>query len=163
METSQHQLILSKPKPREQAPPGVYEATFESFEDLGEQAYGGYAAKPTLRLHFGLNKLDSKGEFFSASTLATASLHRKSKLHSIVLALLGSVPDRLDMSALEGRLCRVIISQRRDEQGRLWANIDTILSAETQPQSSTPPGFLFDSFVKRAGHDFTLPAKEENL
>ena len=156
-------LILKQPSSyHTPAPQGVYEAGLESWEDLGVRDYGAGRPRHMLRLWMLLNHLDAKGEPYRVSILCTASLHRKSKLYSVVLALNdGVVPTELNLDFLLGALCQVIVSHRKDEQGRTWANIDSVLRPAAKSPAVPPKGFLFDPYANRqAGEDFTLaPAK----
>jgi hypothetical protein len=54
------------------------------------------------------------------------SLHEKAKLHDIVRAALGKVPDELDLQQLLGRPVLVEVIHRKDSQGRTWANIGSV-------------------------------------
>lgn len=142
--------------------PGLHEGGLVGVEDLGTHDYGN-GARPMLRLTFVINERDERGQALEVSTLATPSLHPKSKLFSFASVLLGGpVPAELSMDDLIGLPCQLVISHRQDKQGRTWPSVDQLLPAPAPAGTFTAAAAFRGEMAARrfpqaAGQTFVLP------
>jgi hypothetical protein len=106
-----------------------------------------------LELNFIVDQLHAQtGQPLEIRCLCNATLYRKSKLYSIVTALIGVVPDTLNLDDLVGKTCRLSIVNRPGKKGTgVYSNIEQFgppakINSPSTPQPATP------------GQNFTLPA-----
>jgi hypothetical protein len=156
-------IVLNKPQ-YQLLNEGLHDAGLLSVADKGYQDFG-HGPKHMLELNFITDQLHAQtGQPLEIRCLCTASLHRKSKLYAIVTALLGTVPDTLNLDDLVGRTCQLTITNRPGKAGGVFSNIDAILPPARKvysPPPTPPPaprvGFPFTT-QPTAGENFTLPA-----
>lgn len=121
--------------------PGLYAATVEQVTEK-EGDYG-----PQLQFTFSLDGSDA-----TLLGWTSAKLSNKAKLWSWVEAILGSVPDELDIDELEGKSVNVLVSVKAKEDGTLVNRIESLsrpkvkpkpqpvaVQAEEQPEDETEP------------------------
>lgn len=134
--------IVSRKQPQ-QVKPGVYDGGLYAVRDLGKIRTV-YGTKDVVELEFLIDQLDEHGEPMRIRQRFTKSLHRKSKLCSVVAVLLGGKPVPFDvvLEDLVGAYCRLVISQRTDQDGLTWSNIAQVLrpvATQTAPVSAAAP------------------------
>jgi hypothetical protein len=115
---------------------GINNANLAAVIDVGVQRYKDYDPKDYLKLVFNTEQMSTvTGKPLQASCLCTKNLGRKSKLGSIVKALLNTpvlntqvAPSRkIEVADLVGRPCRLSIIHETKENGDVFANIDKVL------------------------------------
>ena len=92
----------------EQAKAGDQPAVISKFEDLGNQETA-YGDKAQCQITYVLAETDSKGRQKRVAQRLTASLHEKSKLSAVLIAILGSVPDTFESDVLVGRQVTLVM------------------------------------------------------
>lgn len=125
--------VVSSTQPP-QCPPGIVEAVFSRYDDMGLTATK-WGVKDLLRVEFTTKHLDAMGNPIKISKRINKNLSRKSALRALYKALLPNspVPKSMSLDDLLGLRCRLMIRERTDEDGTVWANIGS---------GPSEPGFL---------------------
>jgi len=154
-------IVLTKPQ-YQLLDPGWHDGGLLAIVDKGYVDYG-QGPRRMLELSFITDQKHAQsGQPLEIRCLCSATLHRKSKLFGIVTALLGTVPDTLNLDDLVGQRCRLNIVNGAGKNGKgMFSNIEAF--APPTPAPSTPPpaprsGFPFNSQPAAPGQNFTLPA-----
>jgi len=114
-------------------PEGLNQAVISEVKDLGKQP-GPYGEKETVVIRF----TNAAGE--EASKFVSPSLHEKANLTKVVKAVLGTVPDKLDLTTLVGVPCQVLIThQKHKTKGHTIARIESVLKAAPGQKPILPP------------------------
>jgi hypothetical protein len=143
-------IIAKRPKDNfVPAPVGTYAAVCVDVEDLGEKLnpYKPEAPpKPKIRLSWQLAERMPDGRPYLVSCMCTLTLHERSTLFSHVEAWIGPLtPSELEgfeVESLIGKSCMVSISHSKKPDGKIFANVDTVLQLPKGMTAPKPDGYV---------------------
>jgi len=123
---------------------GLYQAVLADVIDLGNLPTN-YGEKHRVRFIFILPDTDSEGRPFRLMQQMTLSLHEKSIMFKAVRRLLGKDPgESLDLETLIGKQCQLDVIQNEGAEGKMYANIATILAPIKNQAVGIPADFVRD-------------------
>jgi len=123
---------------------GLYQAVLADVIDLGDQPTN-YGTKHRVRFIFILSDTDSDGRPFRLMQQMSLSLHEKSIMFKAVRRLLGKDPgESLDLETLIGKQCQLDVIQNEGAEGKIFANIATILAPIKNQAVGIPADFVRD-------------------
>jgi hypothetical protein len=116
---------------------GLSIGTLSCVEDLGLVASKNVSWKPRekVRLTFALDQKNQSGQPITLRVDLTKSLWEKSNLTKYIDALCGSdgvakgIPEgeTVELTQLIGRSCQLLIKHHTGSDGRVWANVESVL------------------------------------
>jgi hypothetical protein len=121
---------------------GLYQAVLADVVDLGEQPTN-FGDKHRARFVYILSETDSEGRPFRLFQQLNVSLHEKSGMAKVVRRLLGKDPgESFDLDLLIGKQCQLDVVQNEGKEGKVYANIMTVLSPTKNQAVGIPADFV---------------------
>lgn len=116
------------------APEGIHHAVCVDVVDKGvvETAFG---PKHKIRIVWELATLMEDGQHYIIGKQYTASLHEKSSLHKDLKSWRGQAFTAAELRGFDvekviGAPCQVLVQQEAGQDGKVWANVTTLLRAD---------------------------------
>ena len=120
--------MIIKKKQYELATEGLHNVTITRYEDLGQQETN-YGVKDQVRIYFTCqDQKDKEGNPVDVSMKVNKVINPKSSL-GILLEKLGvdGSADEFDLDDIIGIKCQVVVEYNKKEDGRVFANIDSVI------------------------------------
>jgi hypothetical protein len=139
-------MIVEKKESKEFEIPedGLYQAVLADVVDLGEQPTQ-FGDKHRARFIYILSETDSEGRPFRLMQQLNVSLHEKSGMAKIVKRLLGKDPgESFDLDLLIGKQCQLDVIRNEGKEGRIFANVNAVLSPIKSQAVGIPADFVRD-------------------
>ena len=150
-------MVITKPtspggsfKPH---PEGIHPAVLVGVIDQHKhqtEYQGRQKSVQKLRLVFETEAPTDDGRRCTVSKSFTASLHEKSRLFEFVSKWFGRPPTGdLDLNALKGKCCTLVISHQEGQSGKIYANIDAV----SKPTKKLEPSGSYDEAAEQERYD----------
>jgi hypothetical protein len=139
-------IIVNKPESKDFEIPadGLYQAVLADVVDLGEQPTN-FGNKHRARFIYILTETDSEGRPFRLMQQLNVSIHEKSGMFKVVRRLLGKDPgESLDLESLIGKQCQLDVMQNEGSEGKVYANVQTVLAPVKNQAVVIPADFVRD-------------------
>lgn len=131
---------------------GLHAAVLAKIIDRGTEETP-YGPKHKAMFIYVTDELDEEGQPKLVFATYTVSVHEKSKLRKVILALGKEVVDnQFDLDLLLGTQTQLVVEQRESQTGRMYANIQGYLKANPKTYVTIPEGW-----------DFTPKAKDDAI
>ena len=137
-------MIVNKTESKDWEIPadGLYQAVLADVVDLGTQSTN-FGDKLRARFVYILSETDSEGRPFRLMQQLNQSLHEKSGMYKVVRRLLGKEPgESLEMDSLIGKQCQLDVVQNEGKEGKIYANVVTVLSPVKNQAVGIPADFV---------------------
>ena len=131
--------LVIKDKVFEVATEGLHNAVIDRVEDLGvvETTFG---SKDRVRIVFKmLDQKDKDGNLVETWMPVTKSLHAKSSLGKFLASLKIFAQGSFDLNDIVGMKLQVVIVQKENSDGRVFANIATVIPAKAKAAPKAAP------------------------